>query len=35
MEYFIRAYGVEEGNKSVKEIYKSKTPISIPEFISF
>jgi len=32
MEYFIRAYGVEVGNKSVKEIYKSKTPISIPEF---
>lgn len=32
MEYFIRAYGVEEGDKSIKEFSKSKTPISIPEF---
>ena len=32
MEYFIRAYGVEEGDKTIKEFCKSKTPISIPEF---
>ena len=32
MEFFIRAYGVVEGDKPVKEIYKSQTPISSIEF---
>jgi len=34
MEFFIRAYGVSDSNKSSKDIFKSEFPISNDEFIN-
>ena len=34
MEFFIRAYGVSDSNKSSKDIFKSEFPISNDEFIT-